>query len=264
MRSLRSHRCHSIVLQRIRSTGPHNHGSLTSLWSSGSAVTDSDQAGVEVRVAVYDIAYLSPPILAAAERQASAIFREAGIEILWVPGSRTGPEVHESDFTGQTPGQGPCTGRPGTTLRLRIVPKAPRGLNKTTLGFALPCAKFGTDVTIFLDRIENMAPNTASLVPRVLGHAMAHELGHVLLRSSEHSAKGLMKDRWSQSDFLILLSGLLSFTAADAHRIRQEAVRASRALDVWFPQAGSLPSPRSSSKEHEQHHGSHAATLAPN
>lgn len=40
------------------------------------------------------------------------------------------------------------------------------------------------------------------LVGRALGRALSHELGHYLLRSKEHSARGLMRATWRSDEFL--------------------------------------------------------------
>ena len=144
-------------------------------------------------------------------------------------GSPSAPEAHEADFRAEALGNGPCSGLPRSGLRLRIVAAAPRGLNKHTLGYASPCAAFGIDATIFRDRIETAAQNVVPFMPRILGHAMAHELGHVLLRSAEHPATGLMRRRWTQSDWERVMTSMLPFTPQESERIRQEVVRVSRA-----------------------------------
>src|SRR5262245_36416651 len=55
----------------------------------------------KVRVWVYDLTYLSPAALAAAEREAAGVFAAAGIEIRWTWGSPSAPEAHDVDFSGQ-------------------------------------------------------------------------------------------------------------------------------------------------------------------
>ena len=37
-------------------------------------------------------------------------------------------------------------------------------------------------------------------MPVILGHAAAHEIGHLLLGSNSHSPFGLMRARWSGQD----------------------------------------------------------------
>jgi hypothetical protein len=48
-------------------------------------------------------------------------------------------------------------------------------------------------VTILYDRIETAALAVAPSVTKILGNALAHEIGHVLLRSEQHSQSGIMK-----------------------------------------------------------------------
>jgi hypothetical protein len=56
------------------------------------------------------------------------------------------------------------------------------------LGFALPFGKDGIHVTIFNERVERFSKIALATVPKLLGNAMAHEIGHVLLESCEHSS----------------------------------------------------------------------------
>jgi hypothetical protein len=74
-----------------------------------------------------------------------------------------------------------------------ILPHAPRGFSPQALGYALPCAKSGMQVTIYADRVETVSWTTLAGFYRVLGHALAHEVGHVLLRSCAHDDSGLMR-----------------------------------------------------------------------
>jgi len=54
--------------------------------------------------------------------------------------------------------------------------------------------------TIYLDRVEWMAAQ-AGIDPRaLLGRAIAHELGHLLMATSVHAATGLMRPLWLQSE----------------------------------------------------------------
>jgi hypothetical protein len=50
---------------------------------------------------------------------------------------------------------------------------------------------------------------------------MAHEIGHVLLRSSKHSAAGLMQDHWDQTSWRLASAGLLSFRPVEKAAMRE-------------------------------------------
>jgi hypothetical protein len=53
---------------------------------------------------------------------------------------------------------------------------------------------------VFADRIESMAGRTQSDPGTLLGHVIAHEIGHLLMGTSTHSPIGLMRERWSDDE----------------------------------------------------------------
>jgi hypothetical protein len=54
----------------------------------------------------------------------------------------------------------------------------------------------------------------------VLGTVIAHEVGHLLFLPGSHSALGLMRSKWNQSDFHSAQNGELLFTTEQAELIR--------------------------------------------
>jgi hypothetical protein len=54
---------------------------------------------------------------------------------------------------------------------------------------------------------------------------MAHELGHLLLQSMEHSRTGLMRSRWGKEELLRAASGRLLFTAEQATAITERLMK---------------------------------------
>jgi len=59
----------------------------------------------------------------------------------------------------------------------------------------------------------------------LLGHAMAHELGHLLLQSMEHSRTGIMRSRWGKEELLRAESGRLLFTAEQATAMTERLMK---------------------------------------
>lgn len=57
----------------------------------------------------------------------------------------------------------------------------------------------------------------------MLGNAIAHEVGHVLLGCLQHSSAGLMKAPWDKTDYLRSQAGMMQFTAAEGQIIRKNA-----------------------------------------
>jgi hypothetical protein len=78
-------------------------------------------------------------------------------------------------------------------------PTAEYAVNKLALGFSYLDAetRMGTLSTVFADRVYALADLASIDRGRLLGQAVAHEVGHLLLRTSDHSATGLMRARWS-------------------------------------------------------------------
>jgi hypothetical protein len=84
-------------------------------------------------------------------------------------------------------------------LRSRTSDQEGRGL---PLGDALINVNTGTGVlaTIYSDRVDRLAAKTGVDRDTLLGRAIAHELGHLLMATSSHAAHGLMRAIWSPEE----------------------------------------------------------------
>ena len=82
----------------------------------------------------------------------------------------------------------------------------------------MPYGKTGTSIHILVDRV--LSAGSEKLAAVLLGHVMAHELGHVLEGISRHSDSGLMKAHWDDHDFDTMLAGPISFSDADIDLIQ--------------------------------------------
>ena len=58
----------------------------------------------------------------------------------------------------------------------------------------------GVLATVYVDRIEWLAHETGTDSRALLGRAIAHELGHLLLATTTHGPVGLMRAHWSQEE----------------------------------------------------------------
>jgi hypothetical protein len=77
---------------------------------------------------------------------------------------------------------------------------APRGVGDGVFAYSNPYAAVGPCVTLLASRFEyGLFMNPAS-TGVLLGHALAHEIGHVLEGIARHSETGLMKERWSTNE----------------------------------------------------------------
>ena len=70
------------------------------------------------------------------------------------------------------------------------------------LGFAAvdPAIHVGVLATIFYDRVQIVATRGGLESGELLGRAMAHEVGHLLLRAAGHSRTGLMRAVWADAE----------------------------------------------------------------
>ena len=154
---------------------------------------------VRVRVQIYSD--LGAGILQRAERDAADIFRQSGIELRWL-----GP--------GQLDGDRP------PDIDLVILPDAmARKLRATPDQFGL--AVFAGRAYIFLDRLISFAKDELAPVNQLLGPAIAHELGHLLLGPNSHFTVGIMRGRWRKADVKNAFQGSLIFTAEQGQIMRR-------------------------------------------
>ena len=82
-------------------------------------------------------------------------------------------------------------------LIVRIVKTEERG-SQDLLGSAMVDVddRAGTLATIYLNRVEWLAGQARTDSGRLLGRAIAHEIGHLLLGTASHACAGLMRARW--------------------------------------------------------------------
>jgi hypothetical protein len=87
---------------------------------------------------------------------------------------------------------------------IRIVRSPAPGWARTSLplgeAFVDTEARSGVLATIYADRVALLAAAAGIDAATLLGRAIAHEMGHLLLASNGHSAQGLMRPLWSLND----------------------------------------------------------------
>lgn len=191
---------------------------------------------VKVTIVVYDSAQIGTKTLDRSERIAGTILQTAEIDSHWDTGPVKNLGNLGTDFT--TYSRADCEDRPSLPeLRVQILARAPPGFAVHALGYSLPCAKRGIQVTIFADRAAKVSETGWATFGRVLGYAIAHELGHVLLRSGVHDTAGLMKAFWSKRDWQRAAVSVIPFSPTDVRRI---AARHQRVADRDMPELASL------------------------
>jgi hypothetical protein len=179
-------------------------------------------SGTELRITVYDQAHLSQEVRHTVFRDISDILRSAGIEATLTDGDPSAAEASLITLAQPPrPGlerQAMCRARRDIALEIMAVGPAVR--KETILGIAEPLAKEGLNARVFVDRIGDEANRWNIPEQVVLAHAIVHEIGHVLLRSSGHAGSGIMGRTWGQQEYGWMRRGLMQFTGEQSRRMR--------------------------------------------
>jgi hypothetical protein len=193
-------------------------------WQLYGAGRQSDRGErQQVVIRVYDLSGVSARDLQQAAEEAGRILATAGVDPVWQFGAADAAEAHQIDWSANSPGSANRHSAVRDYLVLTVTRNFPERSLPGALGFSLPNSNYGVQATVFYDRIERaMAGNLP--VATMLGHAMAHELGHVLLGNTEHSATGIMKARWGGADYRRAGMGLMTFSSLEREAIQKRAV----------------------------------------
>ena len=128
------------------------------------------------------------PDLAVAREHAQAILQEAGVNVVWIDcwaGGRARARRHGQPVPG--------AGRLPTSFSGFRKPRQIDGSRFVSMGFSLVGIPGAAPflATVYADRAESVARGAGIDPRRVLGLAIAHEIGHVLLNSNSHAASGI-------------------------------------------------------------------------
>src|SRR6266481_3529756 len=166
-----------------------------------------------ITVAIYDDMHLSPQVLADAEDEAMRVYRKAGVAISWVE-CKSARMKAEADVR--------CQDSPSAThLNLRIVQHASKA-SDGVFGVAFLSAEgTGAYTDVSYNSAEELDQQWHVGLARLLGHVMAHELGHLLLGSNAHSRQGIMCPSWHGDELHLASMGALLFSQEQARFMRE-------------------------------------------
>ena len=119
---------------------------------------------------------------------------------------------------------GECPTPEPAALKVRIVQSAGAGGRETRqrLGNALIDRRTNRGVlaTVFVDRTRRLAGDLGIDHDGLLGHTIAHELGHLLLATTTHAKAGLMRETWSREELMGARGFDWAFAPRDVASIR--------------------------------------------
>ena len=159
------------------------------LWLAGPAAATADPA---IRVRVQDYTGGVGPTLKRSFAVADRILLDAGVRLVWLDCSpNLGLNMNRE-----------CWTNPGMAdVFLRLVSERMAyaiGTVSECLGYALvPSRLEGSFAAVNVDQVYKTQRKDKVLFELVLGHAIAHEIGHLLLGSPGHTSNGVMQARWS-------------------------------------------------------------------
>ena len=175
------------------------------------ALTAAEVLRTTITVRVYQSAGLPLRLEQQALAEAETVLGAALVDVGWR--ECTGP--HRATVCDVPPGP--------SELSLRIVREgAPRHDARATLGDAFVDRRAGWVLaTVYFDHVAALAKVAGTDVAVLLGRAVAHELGHLLMRTPTHARRGLMRPSWTLGELRGNRAADWVFTTGDVAAMHQ-------------------------------------------
>jgi hypothetical protein len=167
----------------------------------------------QIQVRVYNAGVVPAAVQAAAMRAAAMTLAAAGVGTSWQTCGEA-PDSASSTHC-ETP-----LGLSELSVRFVNLPGTASAHGELPLGYSLVDTNTGAGklATIYVDRVHWLAMEAGADMPTLVGLALAHEIGHLLLGTNAHARAGLMRAIWSRTE-------LQRGQAADWRFGRSEAAR---------------------------------------
>jgi hypothetical protein len=198
----------------------------------GGAVPAIGAVELRLVVRVDNLAGFDATTVAGAERIVTSVFHRLGVQLAWQHPAGAPPV-----FAGLAAG----ASRPDFCINLVPVTATGMGGHEDVTGLAaVPLdGRMGSRIWVFRHRLETVIDNAAYRTPSrnparlrtaMLAQVMAHEMGHLLLGSTEHSGAGIMTREMDLRVILLACTERLTFSPTESEKIRA-AVRAINRVD---------------------------------
>lgn len=192
-----------------------------------------------VVVRLYNLFGLPDEAMGRALLTAGSIFRRAGIESAWrdcVVPTHFSPSASD-------PCDEPLNSLNFEEVMVRIIATPEAMREEDTLGYSFVdmSVRSGVLSTVFADRIDSMAERTTTDVATLLGRAIAHEVGHLLLGTISHSSKGLMRAHWFDPELRLNLQDDWTFSKGEATAMRSNLIVRARIQTPAVVAASKIP-----------------------
>ena len=159
-----------------------------------------------VIIRLYDTYGIPPADTRAAMRTAGAVLATASVKPAWVV-----CPVSLENADG-------CGIADVNEMFVRIVRSPKPNAEDDRLGYASvdTAMRHGVLATVFADRVTSLAARARTDRATLLGYAIAHEVGHLLIGTIDHASAGVMRPHWSARDLQIIAAGQWRFSRAEA------------------------------------------------
>jgi hypothetical protein len=192
---------------------------ILACWAACSVAIAAEQPELPISVLVLNRADVSEKTLGEMKSEAGYVLGKAGIVITWIdcPSSKEPTEATS-----------PCKAPLGDPKFLVTITGGRFAHNSSAwnsrLGYASVRSKGGSYAAVMMGAVEELARGQ-QLVSKgqILGHAVAHEIGHLLMGTNSHSSRGLMRGNWKVDALHEMAERQLLFSEADVERMRASA-----------------------------------------
>jgi len=178
---------------------------------------------------------VSHALLVRSEGEATAILNHAGLEVGWVDCPLSAGESASYPACRNT--------MSSTEFTIKILTAADARRIAThgdDLGEALECLgdHSGCSAYVFYRDVRELTRGEDVSESQLLGHALAHEIGHLLLGARSHTANGIMRAHWHQQELCTIARAHLFFTDEQSERLRAGVSRLNSNQQNQTPNAG--------------------------
>ena len=130
-------------------------------------------------------------------------------------------------------------------LVVRLGRAPARDGNAKALGSSVIDAKTGdgTFATVYVDRVQLVAQQGRTDVATMIGRLMAHEVGHLLLGTNNHSGSGLMREIWTLGELTRNSAEDWTFSPTQLETLRASQLTVRRGTAATGTRRGARPTP---------------------
>jgi hypothetical protein len=148
-----------------------------------------------------------------AEKQARSILGRSGVALVWMQCESGKAEWGSAN---------PCQRERGSAeFWMSIVAKKPASAGRDALGFTEQGeTRLGGSAGVLYPAAVELSATSQTDPGAILGAAIAHEVGHLILGANAHTPRGVMTARWGLAELERISIGELSFTPDQARSLR--------------------------------------------